>query len=122
MTEQTGDVLADIDAALEGWHGRDAISPDAMRWAPEQPLVSPQSASHANLAVLVAHELWNRERSVATQMVLDHWRRFVAERGARPSPGSEPKVFADTFPVEDHHGHIVVQVVGRVVPADPPNG
>lgn len=38
MTEQTGDVLADIDAALEGWHGRDAsIGPDAMRWAPERP-------------------------------------------------------------------------------------
>ncbi len=38
MTEQTGDVLADIDAALEGWHGRDAsIGPDAMRWAPEPP-------------------------------------------------------------------------------------
>lgn len=37
MTEQTGDVLADIDAALEGWHGTDTISPDAMRWAPEPP-------------------------------------------------------------------------------------
>jgi hypothetical protein len=37
VTEQTGDVLADIDAALEGWHGTDAISPDAMRWAPEAP-------------------------------------------------------------------------------------
>jgi hypothetical protein len=37
VTEQTGDVLADIDAALEGWHGTDAISRDAMRWAPEPP-------------------------------------------------------------------------------------
>ncbi len=38
MTEQTGDVLADIDAALDGWHGDDwAISDDAMRWAPEPP-------------------------------------------------------------------------------------
>lgn len=38
MTEQTGDVLADIDAAMEGWHGWDpAVSDDAMRWAPEVP-------------------------------------------------------------------------------------
>lgn len=39
MTEQTGDVLADIDAALEGWHGQDwAVSDDAMRWAPDEPV------------------------------------------------------------------------------------
>lgn len=38
MTEQTGDVLADIDAALEGWHGDDSlVSDDAMRWSPEAP-------------------------------------------------------------------------------------
>ncbi len=46
MSEQTDDVLADIDAALEGWHGRDAsISPDAMRWAPEPPAGEPRQPS-----------------------------------------------------------------------------
>ncbi len=84
MTEQTGDVLADIDAALEGWHGRDAsIGPDAMRWAPGPPACkSPEEEAHAFIADIREQ----RERILnnwVAQLMREHPRRVrVVEQGS----------------------------------------
>lgn len=53
MNGQTGDILASIDATLEGWHTWDPdVSNDAMRWTPDEPAEDPGGAALGDWAVV----------------------------------------------------------------------
>lgn len=74
------ETLSAIDAAIEGWNGYDGtVSPDAMRWAPEQPERQWHGA-RATLTILdEAHVLVEpaRQSVTLTPEQVETFRRFA---------------------------------------------